>query len=199
MWDQEASSEAQGPERGEAGWGHWGSRGSQLSPWPQNLHQPGGGDSLSPETTEGKRNLVQGGWRGLVGRGLHSACSRPALGYRPRVLQQPEKGWGVEGCPLRRGAWRLGKGWAAGSQAQYLGPAPASQGTLQLGPINHCSIVICSRGGLISKLAPPPSPWQQQRCQATAAPAAAAQSSSLCRARSPPHWLPPLPGTAGAQ
>lgn len=71
------------------------------------------------------------------------------------------------------------------------GPHPWSLDTLRAGagPINCCSVVICSRGGLISKLAPPWSPWQQQRCQATAAPAAVTERASerlLCRVgRSP--------------
>lgn len=79
---------------------------------------------------------------------------------------RPERGGTM---PMPAGA---AGGWAAWPQA-LPGP-PCLPRICQRSPINRYSIVICSQGGLISQLAPPLSPWQQQRCQATAPPASAA-------------------------
>lgn len=72
------------------------------------------------------------------------------------------------------------------------GPRPAPREAPSSALLTTAALLFAA-GGLISKLAPPSSPWQQQRCQATAAPAGGSRSCLLCRARSLPSSLVPTP------
>lgn len=97
------------------------------------------------------------------------------------------------GCRTGTGAGR-GSRWAprpsTWSQPQPLGNPPAR-------PLNRSSIVICSRGGPISKLAPPSLPWQPQRCQATLVLRHSYRAGWLCRSAGPAPCFLQVPRSWG--
>lgn len=132
----------------------------------------------------------------------------PALGVEGSTQQRERQSAGGQGGGEAEAREKGSQGWAgqglvgvwAACPGWYL-VRPCLPRILQRGPINHYSIVICSQGGLISQLAPPLLPWQQQRCQATATPAAAAAAEQgwLCTAQVPSSLITSLPVLAGAQ
>lgn len=97
------------------------------------------------------------------------------------------------GCRTGTGGW---KGEPLGSQAQYLVSAPAPREPSS-SAVNCSSIVICSRGGPISKLAPPSLPWQPRRCQATLVLRHSYRAGWLCRTAGPAPCFLQVPRSWG--
>lgn len=129
-----------------------------------------GSSRLPPNAAAATVDLSAGRREG-AGR---ASASLPGLWRCPRRRREHSLQEGRGLGRLRPG--RAGAGRGVDSLLRLVpGPPPPNlPRILQPDPINRYSIVICSQGGLISQLAPPLLPWQQQRCQATATPAAAA-------------------------